>query len=76
VKKTPKEDQCIIFVPNLETIGTVEEVLRHFDISFHALGRNKKSAARLVEDFKSNQDPKKRKKVLLLNLGSESAAGT
>jgi site-specific DNA-cytosine methylase len=76
VLDTPKDDQCIIFVPNLETISTVEAVLKHFSISYIALGKNKVAAARSIESFKTNKDPKTRNKVLLLNLGSESAAGT
>jgi hypothetical protein len=75
ILKTPKDDQCIVFVPNFETISTVEAVLQHFSISYYALS-NKRTAASLVEEFKTCRDAETRKKVLLLNLGSESAAGT
>jgi site-specific DNA-cytosine methylase len=75
ILKTPKDDQCIVFVPNFETISTVEAVLQHFSISYYALS-NKRTAASLVEEFKTCRDAEMRKKVLLLNLGSESAAGT
>jgi site-specific DNA-cytosine methylase len=76
LKNTPKEDQCIVFVPNPETISDVADVLDHFNISFHALTGNKRSAAKLVEDFKNNRDEETQKKALIVNLGSESAAGT
>lgn len=75
VGSVPKEEQGIIFVPNHETISILEKILKHHDISYHALSNNKKQTVKLVEDFKNNEDVKKRKKVLILDLGSESAAG-
>jgi hypothetical protein len=75
IQRIPREDQGIIFVPNQETITIVAEVLDYFEISYHALSGNKKTAAKLVEDFKTNRRPKDMKKVLILDLGSESASG-
>ncbi|KAI4644439.1 hypothetical protein J4E93_006342 [Alternaria ventricosa] len=73
----PEDDQGIVFAPNEEIIGILETVLDHYEISYHSPGRNrhKASAAKLMEDFKTNTDVKKRKKLIILNLGSESAAG-
>jgi hypothetical protein len=73
----PDDDQGIVFAPNEEIIGILEEVFDHHEISYHSPGRNRHraSAAKLMEDFKTNTDPERRKKLIILNLGSESAAG-
>jgi len=77
VQGLPQSDQCIVFAPNEEIISILETVFDHCNVSYHSLGgsRHKASAAKLMEDFKTNTNPKKRKKLIILNLGSESAAG-
>jgi site-specific DNA-cytosine methylase/SNF2 family DNA or RNA helicase len=75
VKRLPEDDQGIIFVPNDEVRRILEDVLDDHEIAYHSLGTQKASAAKILEDFKTNTDPKKKKKVLVLNLASESAAG-
>ncbi|KAI4612008.1 hypothetical protein J4E80_007460 [Alternaria sp. BMP 0032] len=77
VQGLPQSGQCIVFAPNEEIISILETVFDHCNVSYHSLGgsRHKASAAKLMEDFKTNTNPKKRKKLIILNLGSESAAG-
>ncbi|KAF2271565.1 uncharacterized protein EI97DRAFT_387612 [Westerdykella ornata] len=71
----PKQDQAIVFVPNDEVLDAMEEVLEHHRISYYAVTRSKRSSAGVLEDFKNQTDPKKRRKVLILNLDDESASG-
>ncbi|KAF1836344.1 hypothetical protein BDW02DRAFT_616202 [Decorospora gaudefroyi] len=78
VDRLPADDQGIVFAPNEETISILEYVFNHYEISYLSLNRNtsrRAASAKVMEDFKTNQDPKTKKKLLLLNLGSESAAG-
>ncbi|KAG9186178.1 hypothetical protein G6011_02734 [Alternaria panax] len=76
VRGMPTSDQGIVFAPNEEIINILETVFDHHDISYHSPGRSRHNAsAKLMEDFKTNTDPKRRKKLIVLNLGSESAAG-
>ncbi|KAF1848463.1 uncharacterized protein K460DRAFT_308788 [Cucurbitaria berberidis CBS 394.84] len=74
IKRIPKEDQGLVFAPNEETIGILENVFKSYNISYHSPSYGR-SAAEMMEDFKTNEDPHERKKVLILDLGSESAAG-
>jgi SNF2 family DNA or RNA helicase len=69
IGKLPKNDQAIIFVPNSEVVSVIEGLLRFHQIPFHSLGKTNSSDT--LEDFKTS----KKKKVLVLNLQSESAAG-
>ncbi|KAL1794299.1 hypothetical protein ACET3X_007720 [Alternaria dauci] len=72
----PASDQGIIFAANEEIIAILETVFDHHDISYHSPSRSRHAAsAKLIEDFKTNKNPKTRKKLIILNLGSESAAG-
>lgn len=77
VLASPDEDQGIVFAPNEEIISILENVFDRYEIAYHSPGRSghKASAAKLMEDFKTNINVKKRKKLIILNLGSESAAG-
>ncbi|KAH7410248.1 hypothetical protein DE146DRAFT_733042 [Phaeosphaeria sp. MPI-PUGE-AT-0046c] len=76
ISSFPKGDQGVVFVPNDETVEIIEEVLESHSISFHSLRGCKASAwAKIIEDFKVDDDPKDQSKVLILNIGSESAAG-
>jgi hypothetical protein len=69
-------DQGVVFAPNQEVISILEEVFKHNNISYSALSQSRRSAsAKVIEEFKTNKNPKTRKKLLILNLGSESAAG-
>jgi site-specific DNA-cytosine methylase len=71
ILRLPKDDQAIVFVPNDETIGIMEDVLEHHDINFSSVTKRKAGSAKLIEDFKTNS----KKKVLILNLEDESASG-
>ncbi|KAF1934810.1 hypothetical protein EJ02DRAFT_362876, partial [Clathrospora elynae] len=76
IKDFPDDDQGIVFAPNEETIGILEMVFDHHNVSYHSTSNCRPAAAaKIMEDFKTNQVPNERKQVLLLNLGSESAAG-
>ena len=76
VRRMPASDQGIIFAPNEEIVSILETVFDHYDVSYHSPGRGRLTAsAKLMEEFKTNKDPKTRKKLIILNLGSESAAG-
>ncbi|KAF2819824.1 hypothetical protein CC86DRAFT_334939 [Ophiobolus disseminans] len=72
----PKGDQGLVFAPNDEIGEVLERILDHHAIPYHSLQGCKASAsAKVIEDFKNDIDPETQRKVLILNLGSESAAG-
>ncbi|KAH7390665.1 hypothetical protein BKA66DRAFT_580830 [Pyrenochaeta sp. MPI-SDFR-AT-0127] len=76
IQMLPKHEQAIIFAPNEDIISILEVVFDRSAISYHSPSLCRSVvAAEMIEDFKSNKDDKKRKKVLILNLGGESAAG-
>ncbi|KAF2688013.1 hypothetical protein K458DRAFT_294513 [Lentithecium fluviatile CBS 122367] len=75
IKRLPKNDQGIVFIPNDGVSKDIEDAFNHHKILFHSLSTRKAGAAKILEDFKTNTDPQKRKKVLILNLASETAAG-
>ncbi|KAF2027883.1 hypothetical protein EK21DRAFT_70985 [Setomelanomma holmii] len=74
--RIPHGHQGLIFAPNDETIAILEDVFDQSDISYRSL-RNCRSAqsSKIIEEFKSNEDRDEQGKVLMLNLGSEAAAG-
>ncbi|RMZ69593.1 hypothetical protein GMOD_00006426 [Pyrenophora seminiperda CCB06] len=74
VVKMPAADYGIVFAPNEETMRAVEKVLIHHLISYYST-RNKRIVSKAIEDFKANENPEGKKKLLVLNLASESAAG-
>ena len=72
----PDDDQGIVFVQNEDFVGIIGDIFNSFGITYHLITQNKVAqSARNIEDFKTNRDAGKRKKMLILNLGSESAAG-
>ncbi|KAL6167555.1 hypothetical protein ACJQWK_06975 [Exserohilum turcicum] len=73
INNMPKSDQAIVFAPNEEIISILEQVFKHANIPYLLPSRNKRSA-QVIEEFKSN-NTKMKKKLLVLNLGSEFAAG-
>ena len=75
INSLPNNDQGIVFVSNNDLGRIMEDILDHHGVSYHSLSTRKASAAKLLEDFKTNADTRKQKKVLILNLASESAAG-
>jgi hypothetical protein len=76
ISRFPKGDQGVIFAPNDETVGILQEVLDSHAIPYHSLlGARSVTCAKIIEDFKNDDDPDNQSKVLLLNMGSESAAG-
>ena len=74
VSKMSVADQGILFAPNEETITIIEDVLDRHKISYYST-RNRRTAPKAIESFKANKKPGSQKKLLILNLGSESAAG-
>ncbi|KAJ8114408.1 hypothetical protein OPT61_g3697 [Boeremia exigua] len=78
IKTFPEDDQGLVFAPNDEVVAILREALDHYDISYSTpCGYNSRQATKTIEEFKSSaeDDPEVRPKVLLLNLGSETAAG-
>ncbi|KAF2853893.1 hypothetical protein T440DRAFT_515377 [Plenodomus tracheiphilus IPT5] len=76
VMDLPDDDQGIVFLPDKDMVDIIEEVFEHFGISYYSLTHCKAAeSARFMEDFKHNQDPEERRTMLILNLGSETAAG-
>jgi hypothetical protein len=76
ILKFPRGDQGVIFAPNDETVEILEEVLDCHDIPYHSpRGSRGVMSAKIIEDFKTNDDPDDQSRVLVLNMGSESAAG-
>jgi hypothetical protein len=76
ISQFPAREQGVVFAPNDETIEILEEVLEYQSISYHSLrGCKATTSAKIIEDFKTDDDPTTMSKVLLLNMGSESAAG-
>ncbi|KAF2711651.1 hypothetical protein K504DRAFT_375054 [Pleomassaria siparia CBS 279.74] len=72
IKRMPKEDQCILFVPSENATDTLEEVFAHHGISHH---QRAALMPETIHDFQTNQDPEKKKKVLILPLGGVEASG-
>jgi site-specific DNA-cytosine methylase len=75
IQSVSDDDQAIVFVPNEYDIDIVTEALEEHDISHHAVSKSRRDAADIIDDFQKNSDPEERKRVLVLNLGDESAAG-
>ena len=76
ISKFPKGDQGVVFAPNDETVEILEDVLDYREIPYHSLrGCKAATSAKVIEDFKADDDPDQQSKVLILNMGSESAAG-
>jgi hypothetical protein len=72
----PKGDQGLVFAPNDETVAILENVFDQSQITYHSpRGCKSATTAKVIEDFKTDKDPETQSKILILNLGSESAAG-
>lgn len=67
IKETPDADQVLVFAPNDKTIRALREVFGYYKISYQTADDD-------IEKFKTTSGAK-RKKVLILNQGGESAAG-
>ncbi|KAH8727919.1 hypothetical protein GQ44DRAFT_610840 [Phaeosphaeriaceae sp. PMI808] len=69
-------EQGLVFAPNDETIEILENVFDYYEIPYHSLrGYRASMCAKIIEEFKTENDPDEQSKILILNLGSESAAG-
>jgi hypothetical protein len=76
ISRFPTREQGVVFAPNDETVEILEQVLEHQNIDYHSLrGCQATKSAKIIESFKTDNDPATMRKVLLLNMGSESAAG-
>ncbi len=67
-------DQAILFVQNYDLMDAVKDVLETQKISFCAIQKSAACTAQ-IEDFQENRDQDTRKKVIVLTLSDESAAG-
>jgi hypothetical protein len=75
IKKFPKGDEGVVFALNDETVEILEGVLESHEILYHTLrGCRAVQSAKLIEDFKTDHWDQQ-SKILILNMGSESAAG-
>ena len=76
LKSIPENDQAILFMPNEEAVNVMEEVLKAQGIKHDAVSRKQRQhVAKKMEKFQTDKDPKTMRKVLVLNLMSELAAG-
>jgi len=75
IESVPEDDQGVVFVPGGEVMSIFQDIFSQDNIPYHALDSSNRAAARKLEDFQTNRDPIEMKKVLILNLMSESAAG-
>ena len=75
IKKIPEEDQVLVFVQFNDLMEKFSAALDHHKIKHWALTEDsRRNAHKLMDDFQTNQGEDK-KKVLVLNLADESAAG-
>ncbi|KAF1985777.1 hypothetical protein K402DRAFT_404904 [Aulographum hederae CBS 113979] len=75
IEKLPKDDQALVFVQNDSMMEHLGKIFNQHGIRHSAIKGNNQQVDQLVDDFQENQDPSKRKKVLILNLSNSSAAG-
>jgi len=76
ISRFPKGDQGLVFAPNNEIVQVLEDVFNKRGVSYYSLQGHKAAAtAKIIENFKTDRDPHTQSKVLILNLGSEAAAG-
>jgi hypothetical protein len=71
----PASDQGIVFAPNEEIIDILETVFDLYEISYHSPRQGQSNATKIMENFRDDKDPMTRKKLIILNFGSELAAG-
>ncbi|KAH7091264.1 hypothetical protein FB567DRAFT_269948 [Paraphoma chrysanthemicola] len=76
IQSFPGGDQGLVFAPNDEVIAILETVFEKSGIAYHSVrGCKPATTAKIIEDFKTDDNVETQSTVLLLNLGSESAAG-
>ncbi|KAF2747169.1 hypothetical protein M011DRAFT_494638 [Sporormia fimetaria CBS 119925] len=68
-----KDDQALIFMPSDDTIEIMEDVLGSHNISYLSVSEKTSNPDVIMEEF---QKPGCAKKVLILNMDSETASGT
>lgn len=74
-RKIPVDEQVLLFVQFDDLMGKVSAALKDHGIEHSAIAeKSRRSASKLMDDFQENQG-KNKKKVLVLNLADESAAG-
>lgn len=71
----PQDEQAIMFVSNEDAVNVMERILSAEGIQHHSLSQNRFKAAKALERFKKDSNPKTMRKVLILNSSSELAAG-
>ena len=76
IEKLLDDDQAIVFAPNEEIINILEGVFEHYKISCQSLNRGTRAtSAKIIEHFKTDKNANTKKRLIVMNLGSESAAG-
>ena len=74
--RIPKQDQVLVFVQFNDLMEKVSAVMDRHGIKHWAFTENsRRQAYKWLEDFQNNVKEKEKKKVLVLNLADESAAG-
>ncbi|KAI9877173.1 MAG: hypothetical protein M1830_004631 [Pleopsidium flavum] len=74
-RKIPVDEQVLLFVQFDDLIEKVSAALKYHGIEHYAISeKSSRYAAKWVDDFQENQGREK-KKVLVLNLANETAAG-
>jgi SNF2 family DNA or RNA helicase len=73
VESIPKDEQVLLFVQFEDLMAKFAEAFRESGICYAKL-IGKGNTSKILEDFQTNKD-NVRKKVLLLNMGDETAAG-
>ncbi|KAF2759990.1 hypothetical protein EJ05DRAFT_475012 [Pseudovirgaria hyperparasitica] len=76
IKGIPKDDQALIFAPGSESVKNIRKVLREHNVSCFAIVSSEERAVEDLEEFKADRDPSTKRKVLVLNVGDETAAGS
>ncbi|KAL2011944.1 hypothetical protein VTN00DRAFT_4662 [Thermoascus crustaceus] len=72
--RIPKDERVLLFVQFPELIQVAEKVLTEAGIDHAAIVTTNRRSGKTINDFQQD-DPALRKKVLILNMGTESAAG-
>ncbi|KAF2739409.1 hypothetical protein EJ04DRAFT_559764 [Polyplosphaeria fusca] len=70
VKKLPRNDQVLLFVPNEEILHLFKDVLDYHQIDYYAQGSKRSQLAKDIGKFRNGEG-----KALLLDLQDESASG-
>ncbi|OCL14046.1 hypothetical protein AOQ84DRAFT_331743 [Glonium stellatum] len=68
-------EQAILFVQNYNLMKEVACELASQHIKYYAINENSNKAADIIEEFQENEDVDTKKRILVLNVADENAAG-